>query len=552
MPSTAQPTDPLPQARAAYDARAWSEAHARFTQAASAGELAAEDLERFARSAYLTGRDEECIDLLDRAYRAHQRAGRDEAAAEAAFWAGFSLMHRGEVARGGGWLARAEEALGGAPECAVHGLLMLPEALGALMAGDGAAALPRFRTAREVGRRCGHPELTALAGLGVGQALLTVGDVDSGLRTLDAVMVGVAGGEVNAVVGGLVYCAVIIACQETYEVRRAAEWTHALSDWCTDQPGLVPFRGQCLVHRAQVLQLEGSWGDALEQIDLARQRLSEPPGQPAIGMALYELGEMHRLRGEHAPAATAYEAAARHGHEVQPGLALLRLDQGDATAALAGVRRAVDEVASWRGLAHLEAARVEIALAAGLPEEARSAAERIAATAGEHDTALLRAMAAHALGIVLLAEGDSRAALESLRRAVAEWRELGAPYHLARTRVLVGRACGDLGDRDTARFEAEAAAQVFRDLHALPDLERMEEAGVPRVAATRSATGTPLTTRELEVLRHLAGGGTNRAIARELVLSEKTVARHLSNIFTKLDVPSRAAAVAYAFEHDLV
>ncbi len=548
----------LDEARTAYDNRRWAEAYAGFVRAEDgAGRLDADDLDRFARAAYLTGHDEECVRHFEAAFHLHSRDGRAEAAAEAAFWAGFSLMNRGERARGGGWLARAEQTLGEAQECAVHGLLMLPPALERLMARDGEAALPRFRAAREIGRRHLHPELTALGGLGTGQALLTIGDVEEGLRTLDGVMVDVASGETSALVTGLVYCAVIIACQETYEVRRAAEWTRVLSGWCDAQPGLVPFRGQCLVHRAQVLRLHGAWPEAVEQIDLAQARLSEPPGQPAVGMALYELGEMHRLRGEHGPAERAYAASSRYGHDVQPGLALLRLDQGDVETALAAVRRAVTEHASWRGRAHLEAARVEIALAAGELAEARETADAMAATAAQHDTALLRAMAKQAQGAVLLADSKAGEALGALRRAATEWRDLDAPYDLGRTRLLLGLACRALGDEDTARLEIAAAAGVFDDLGAAPDLARAERAGsfsadAPPGSGPSAGADTSLTPRELEVLRAVATGRTNRVIARDLVLSEKTVARHLSNIFAKLAVGSRAAATAYAFEHDLI
>ncbi len=548
----------LREARTAYDARRWADAHAGFTRAADEGSaLDADDLGRFARAAYLTGRDEECVRHLEAAFHLHGGAGRAEAAAEAAFWAGFLLVQRGETARGGGWLGLAKQTLGEAPERAVHGLLMLPPALERLMAGDGDAALHRFRRARDIGRRHWHPELTALGGLGTGQAQITIGEVETGLRTLDEVMVGVAGGETSPLVTGLVYCAVIIACHEAYEVGRAAEWTRALSGWCDTQPGLVPFRGQCLVHRAQVLRLHGAWAEATEQIDLARARLSDPPGQPAAGLALYEVGEMHRLRGEHGAAEEAYAASSHCGHDVQPGLALLRLDQGDVAAALAAVRRALAEHRSWRGRAHLEAARVEIALAAGELAEARKTAEAMAATVAAHDTALLRAMAAQARGAVLLADGHPLQALEALRRAVAEWRHLDAPYELSRARLLLGQACRALGDEDTALLEVAAAMALFDQLGAGPDLARVERAGFPAPdARPRSGpdvgTGTSLTARELEVLRAVATGRTNRVIARDLVLSEKTVARHLSNIFAKLDVGSRAAATAYAFEHDLL
>ena len=548
----------LTAARTAYDARRWDDAYAGFVRAQHTGtELAAHDLERFASAAHLTGRDEECVGHLASAFRIHDDAGHLEPAAEAAFWAAFTLMNRGERARGGGWLARAEQTLAGTPECAAHGLVMLPGAVERLMAGDGEESLRRFRAAREIGRRHRHPELLTLSGLGTGQSLLTVGQVESGLRTLDEVMLGVAGGETAPLVTGLVYCAVIMACHETYEVHRAAEWTRVLSGWCEGQPGLVAFRGQCLVHRAQVMRLRGAWPEALEQIELARVRLSLPPGQPAVGLALYERAEMHRLQGEHALAEEAYAASSRCGHDVQPGLALLRLDRGEVTAALAAVRRAVAEHPSWRGRAHLEAARVEIALAAGEVGEARETAEAMAATAGAHDTALLRAMAAHAHGAVALAEGNPQLALEGLRRAAAEWRALDAPYDLARTRLLIGQACRALGDEDTGSLEVDAARTVFEQLGAAGDLAQALRAG-PATSAQAPDTGASavgggsLTARELEVLRAVATGRTNRAVARELVLSEKTVARHLSNIFVKLGVESRAAATAYAFEHDLL
>jgi DNA-binding NarL/FixJ family response regulator len=538
----------LDQARDAFGRREWNEACTAFAVADAETALCAYDLELFARSAYLTGREEECVAILERAFGQRAGEGDDLRAAETAFWAGFNLLQRGDMARGSGWLARAERLLGPDQECAVRGLLLLPGALGALATGEAETALATFAEARQIGERCGDRELAALGCLGMGQAHVALGRTDSGLRLLDEVMVGVTAGEVSPIVSGIVYCAVIIACQEAYEIRRAAEWTKALSRWCEDQPSLVPFRGQCLVHRAQILQLNGAWSDAMRQVELARRRLADSPGHPAIGMALYERAELHRLRGEYAAAESAYREADACGHETQPGLALLRLAEGAIEPARAGIRRALEELASSSASARLRAAQAEIALAAGDVAEARAAAGELRRLAVARDTEIVRAMAGTAMGSVLLAEGDPAAALDKLRRAAAEWQVLDAPYHAARVRVILGQACAALGDRDAAQMSYDAAAAVFRDLRATPDLQRLERLGAPLSARARNA----LTEREVQVLRAVASGKTSRAMARDLFISEKTVARHLSNIYTKLGVSSRAAATAYAYEHKLV
>jgi DNA-binding NarL/FixJ family response regulator len=538
----------LDRARDAFGRRDWGEAFASFAVADGQADLGADDLELFARSAYLTGREEECVGILERAFGQRAGEGDDLRAAETAFWAGFNLLQRGDMARGNGWMARAERLLGQDQECAARGLLMLPGALGALAAGEAESALAKFAEAGQVGERCGDRELAALGCLGMGQAQIALGRTDSGLRLLDEVMVGVTSGEVSPIVSGIVYCAVIIACQDASEVRRAAEWTKALSRWCADQPSLVPFRGQCLVHRAQILQLNGAWTDATHQLELARQRLADAPGHPVIGMALYERAELHRLRGEYAAAESAYREADACGHETQPGLALLRLAEGKVESARAGIRRAVEELASSPASARLRAAQAEIALAAGDVAEARMAGEELWRLAAARDTEVVRAMAGTAIGSVLLAEDDPAAAMEALRRALAEWQALDAPYHVARVRVILGQACAALGDTDAADMSFDAAAALFRDLRAAPDLQRLERLGVPLGARAQGA----LTEREVQVLRAVASGKTNRAMAEDLFISEKTVARHLNNIYTKLGVSSRAAATAYAYEHRLV
>lgn len=539
--------DLLDKARDSFRRQSWEQAYAYFHATDAEHPLDAEDLELLGRAAYLTGRDTDYVRALERAYHHRAAKGQHEKAAEAAFWLAFNLMGRGATAQAGGWLSRAEHLVAPSDQdCAVRGLLMVPTALHHLMAGDATTSLELFTRAHELGRRCGDAELEALGALGEGQSWIALGEPTRGLARLDEVMVAVTAGEVSPIVSGLVYCAVISACQETYEVQRAAEWTRALSSWCDAQPDLVPFRGQCLVHRAQILQFKGAWQEALEQVRLACRRLSDPPGQPAVGMALYEEGELFRLHGQHPAAEEAYRAASRCGHETQPGLALLRLAQGNLDAARAGILRALDECHG-----HLRppllAAAVEIELAAGRVAEARGVAAELADLGGDGAADVLRAMSAQATGAVLIAEGDPRAALERLRRAWDLWRDLDAPYLGARVRHLRALACLELGDHDAAQMELDAAAEVFGQLGAGPDLAALERLGTPTPPA-----GGRLTVREVQVLREVASGKTNRAVADGLFLSEKTVARHLSNIFAKLDVSSRSAATAYAYEHHLV
>jgi DNA-binding CsgD family transcriptional regulator len=538
----------LEQGRQAFERRAWGAAYELLLAADEQAPLEPEDLERAGRAAYLIGREDDYFTLCERLFRERLAAGDPEGAALAGFWLVHGLMIRGEFARAGGWVGRARAALDDGPrDCVARGYLAIPPALEALFAGDPEAARAGFTEVREIGRRFADPDLVHLAGFGQGQSLIALGRIPEGLAVLDEVMVGVTGGETSPMVTGLVYCGVIHACMETFHPGRAKEWTTALDGWCASQPDLVPFRGQCLVHRAQIMQIQGAWVDALEELRHAHERFAKT-GHPAVGDALYEQGEVHRLRGELDAAEAAYRQAARAGRDAQPGLALLRLLQGQPGPAAAGIRRALDEAAWQSRRPLLLSAAVEIALAVEDAGWARSAADELAALAAERDTAQLDAIAAQAGGAVLLAEGDARGGLAAARRAWSLWQELDAPYQAARARVLVGMACGALGDTDAARMELDAARQVFGDLAAGPDLARLEAlAGRP---ASRSGGG--LTVRELEVLRLVASGRTNRAIAGELFLSDKTVARHLSNIFAKLGVSSRAAATAYAYEHDLV
>jgi len=547
------PSAQVRRGREAWDRRDFREAFECLSAADRAEPLSGEDLDRLATAAGLMGRDEDFLKFIERAHHAHLEAGRDVAAARSAFWLGFRLLGAGEHGRGSGWLARAERLLEeGEHDCAECGYLLLPDVRRRMTAGDYDEAREAAAEAARIGERFGDADLVAFARTFEGQVLLRREQIPGGLALLDEAMVAVSSGELSPIVTGLIYCMVIRSCQDVYALDRAREWTHALQAWCDAQPGPVTFAGHCLVHRSEVHQWNGEWEAAREEARVAAERLLAGLNEREAAPAFYQQAEVHRLRGELAEAEEAYANASRLGREPQPGLALLRLAQGRVKAAASAMRRVVEAAADRMQQTRLLPAHVEVMLAAGDLDEARRAAALLQGIAKELDMEVVDAMAAHALGAVRLAEGDARAALEPLRRSFEIWQKLGAPYLAAKVRVLVARACRQLGDTDGCHLEIDGARAVFRELGAATDLAAIEAAAA--APEQPKAKGRPhgLTTRELQVLRLVAAGKTNKSIAAELFLSEKTVDRHVSNIFDKLDVPSRAAATAFAYEHGLI
>lgn len=539
--------------RSAYERRAWGDAYDAFSQASAEGPLDAEDVERLALSAGVTGHEESAIDAYERLHQLRLDAGDVLLAARAAFWAAMRLFTLGEVARAGGWLARAQRLVDreGA-DCVESGYLRLPRVFRFTAAGDYAAARAAAAEAAEIGERHGDSDLRELGRSFEGRALIRQGRFSEGLQLLDESMVAVTNGELSPVVSGLIYCAAIAACQQSYALDRAREWTAALSVWCEGQPQLVAFAGACLIHRSEIMQLDGAWPEASEEARRASARLSGTKDLEA-GNALYQEGELYRLRGALEDAERAYAQASERGRDPQPGLSLLRVAQGRTDVAAAAMRRVLSAARDPLQRTRFLPAHVEIMLAASELGEARRAADELALLAEGFGMELLSAISQHAQGAVTLAEGDARAAIEPLQRAQAVWQRIGAPYLSARIRVLVGRAFQELGDEEGAQLERDAAQRIFVELGAAPDVAAIDPLSVtPCIEKTSTNGAQGLSPRELEVLLLLASGKTNKLIAGAIFVSEKTVDRHVSNIFAKLGVPTRAAATAWAYRHGLL
>jgi DNA-binding NarL/FixJ family response regulator len=539
----------LAQGRAAYQGSAWAEAYDALTAADQASPLSPADLEMLARSAYMLGLDDEYAGNLERAHHAYVEGDVIEPAICCAWWIGHNWLFRGEATRASGWFGRGQRLLDrvGA-ECLAHGYMLIPRWLEEMGRGDYESGLATARRAAEIGERFDDPDLMWLARDDQGRALMRMGRSAEGLRLVDEVLVAALADELSPIVTGIVYCNTIAFCRDAYAIRRTREWTDALTRWCDAQPAMVAHMGLCLLHRAEMMQLRGAWDEALAESARASDHYTRGVlNQIAIGQAHYRRGELHRLRGEMADAEAAYGDARANGIEPQPGLALLRLAQGNAQAAAAAIRRVVGETTHPLDRAGLLPAYVEIAVVVGEVERADAAAAELEDIAQRHDSDALHTAAAQARGAVLIANGDFDGALNPLRRALRGWIELDAPYEVARVRVLIGVALSALGDGDSAALESEAAREAFARLGAMSDLER-----IAGDAPVSGAAAAGLTAREVEVLRLVASGKTNREIGALLVVSEHTVARHVQNIFTKVGVSTRTAAGAFAFEHDLI
>src|SRR5215216_2452343 len=434
--------DGVGRGRDAFNKQAWRRAYDELSAAKVVEPLEVDDLERLASAAYLAGLSDESRSAWISAHEKCAHVGDVARAVRCAFWLAFALLNGGDLARGGGWVDRAQRLLDDRKiDCVERGYLRYAAGLRAAFSGDARTGHEAFHAAAEIGALFHDPELAALARIGEGRCLIWLDRVEDGVALLDEGMVAIEANDLSAIAIGDAYCTAIEGCHELLDVRRAHAWTSALSRWVDGQPELMLYRGQCLIHRAEMLYLRGDWDAAADQIEEAYRRLADPVGQRSRGAAAYLKGDLHRLRGQDRAAEAQFQLASELGRDPQPGLALLRLATGKVEAAAASIRRAYHEAGDPMSRARLAAGYVEITLADGDVAAARSAADELGTVASTLGRPLPTALHLKALGAVLLAEDQPEAALTALRQALAGWRELDAAYEAARTRLLIAAAC---------------------------------------------------------------------------------------------------------------
>jgi DNA-binding CsgD family transcriptional regulator len=541
---------PTVEARSAADggpvATDWA---ARFRQLQASGVSTADGLDELGTAAWFLGRMAECERAWTAAYDAYATAGETDAAIRCAFWVGYMLGEGGAAVKAHAWMSRVMELCrrrseeGATEAAATAALCQAQEAWGA---GRVADAVEIGERARTLAHEAGAADIEVFATMGLARALVRAGSFERGFALMDELMLSIADGGVGERVAGPAYCAVIASCLDRWDIGRASAWTHDLNEWCDAQHGLQIFRGECSIHRATVLGIAGEWTEAARVLADVTTRERRPA---TLDNALYDLSELNRRAGRTQAADEGFRQAASLGREVQPGLGRLRRDTGRLASARAGIARALSAAPTPGRRADLLAAQVEVEADGGDLEVAADADRELRDLAEAIGTTYLTALADRTSGTVLLAQRRPELAQPVLRRAWSGWRDLEDPYDGALTRVLLARTARALGDEEAAQLEFDAARTTLAGLGALADLARLERlaASVPAAAA---AAG--LSRRELEVLRLIATGSSNRDIAARLFLSERTVARHVSNILAKLRLSSRSAATAYAFEHGLL
>lgn len=528
------------------DGENWPELYALLRER-DAARMTAGDLEVLADAAWWMCRVEDSVEVRQRAHAAYARDGDLRRAGYNAWMLSTEYHFIGKPAASAGWLQKAQRHLRDEPECAEQGFIMYSMAEMAEGEGNLDEAERLARQMIDIGVRCRHRDLTAMGQMMLGRVLISKERVRDGLALIDEVMSDVIGGELSSLTTGWLYCLAVPICFDLADLRRATEWNDSAMSWCSALPMGTPFHGVCRIHHVELLGLVGAWETAGREAERACNELMAYHPHMA-GDSFYVTGELRRREGDLQGAERAFVRAHELGREPQPGLALVRLEQGKIEAAAAGLRSAaVTERPGTVGRARLLAAQVEVALAANDHVEAWDTAAELTAMAEKSGAALFTGLAASCRGAVALSENDIPTALDHLRRARRVWLELNLPYETAQTRTLLGSAARMAGDHETARRELQAARSTFERLGSKLEMRRVEA-----LLADNVPLPGGLTKREVEVLRLVAAGKTNREVAEELVISHHTVKRHLNNIYAKLGVSTRAAAGSFAHTHDLL
>jgi ATP/maltotriose-dependent transcriptional regulator MalT len=503
----------------------------------------AERLYLLADALWWLGRVEDSIEARQAAHRLFESLGEHRRAGTCAVWLYQDHCLRARPAAASGWLQRARRALDGDTSCVEYGALLLREAEAAHGGGRLDQAAELAERARALGRDLASADLEAEALQTLGRVLIDAGEPTAGLGHLDEAMLFVVERRLGPYSTGKVYCSLISACEELGDLRRAAEWTDATSTWAAQHPFAI-FPGICRVHRAVVLDRQGALEEAEREATRACAELTESH-VPNAAAAFAEVGDIRRRLGDLERAEEAFARAEELAGRACVAAALLRLAQGRLEEARRIIANCLGgEPPNRLSRARLLPSSVQVAVAARDLGGADAGVRELEGIARSFDTPMLHALAALARGRLQLAEAKPISAAETLQGAVNQWEELQVPYEVATATTLLAQAQRDAGDEAAAKESFARARALFEQVGALLDAQDVD-------ASWRTRRPAGLTEREVEVLRLVASGQANKEIAAQLHLSAKTVSRHLTNIFNKVGVTSRAAATAFAFEHDL-
>ena len=521
--------------RTAHVRRDWHAAYEAFTRAGEDAPLATDDLDALAIAAWQLGRGTESVRVTERVFAQLARTD-PQSAAMKSVELGLAWFTRGDLNIAQGWMNRARRLLDGAPVGPTHGYLAYLDALMAMQ--DSEALAVRVQTLRDICGRIDTPALTALCQVAEALAAISEARMNEAFALLDEAMLPVLAGQVPLDWAGDIYCVVLNQFHHLADLPRMRAWTQSMERWCADFAASDNYGGVCDVHRLQLLVATDDYRKLEARLVATSQSLEEVNGW-AAGEGYYQLGDVLRLRGDADGALAAFARARALGVEPQPGEALLRCRQGDSQTAWTDLRVALageERVGRMR----LLRGAVEVALARNSLDEAEMYCRELEDGAEAFGTPGFRAWAAHARGAILVQRGGNDDALTVLQSALREYRIQKSRYETAEIYEWMALAHRALGDDDTAAADAATAQSIYDQL------------GVEPAGICGSSSSGGLTKRELEILTGIARGATNRQVAQQIFISEKTVARHLANIYAKLQVSSRTAAVAWAHQHNLL